>query len=31
MNDKLINSVRGGSQRYISDIFYFATAVPNGQ
>ena len=31
MNDNLMNSVRGGSQRYISDIFYFATAVPDGQ
>lgn len=31
MNDRLINSVLGGSQRNISDIFYFATAMPNGR
>ena len=30
MNDKRINSVVYGSERQISDIFYFATAVPNG-
>lgn len=30
MNDKLINAVDYGSQRRISDIVYFATAVPNG-
>ena len=30
MNDKLINAVDYGSQRKISDIFYFATAVPDG-
>lgn len=30
MNDKLINKVHFGYQRQISDIFYFATAVPNG-
>ncbi len=29
MNDQLINSVSYGSQRKISDILYFATAVPN--
>ena len=30
MNDKLINAVDYGSQRKISDIIYFATAVPEG-
>ena len=30
MNDKLINNVLFGFQRKISDIIYFATAVPNG-
>ena len=30
MNDKMINAVLFGSQRRISDIFYFATAVPDG-
>ena len=30
MNDKLINAVDYGSQRKISDIIYFATAVPDG-
>ena len=30
MNDQLINSVHFGYQRKISDIIYFATAVPNG-
>lgn len=30
MNDKLINKVHFGYQRKISDIFYFATAVPDG-
>lgn len=30
MNDQLINAVDYGSQRKISDIIYFATAVPNG-
>lgn len=29
MNNELINSPHMGSQRRISDIFYFATAVPN--
>ena len=29
MNDQLINAVHFGSQRKISDIFYFATAIPN--
>lgn len=28
MNDQLINAVHFGSQRKISDIFYFATALP---
>lgn len=31
MNDQLINSVHYGYQRQISDIFYFATAIPNGE
>ena len=30
MNDKLINKVVYGAQRQISDIIYFATAIPNG-
>ncbi len=30
MNDQLVNRVVYGSQRPISDIFYFATAVPDG-
>lgn len=30
MNDELINAVLNGSQRPISDIFYFATAVSDG-
>lgn len=30
MNNRLINSVVYGSQRGISDIFYFATALPSG-
>lgn len=30
MNDQLINSVHYGYQREISDIIYFATAVPDG-
>ena len=30
MNDQLINAVLFGFQRRISDIIYFATAVPNG-
>ena len=30
MNDRLINPVHFGYQRQISDIFYFATAIPNG-
>ena len=28
MNDKLINQVSYGAQREISDIIYFATALP---
>ena len=31
MNGELINSVFGGYQRKISDIIYFATALPNPQ
>ncbi len=30
MNDQLINKVHFGYQRQISDIFYFATAIPDG-
>lgn len=30
MNDELINAVVMGSQRAVSDIFYFATAMPEG-
>lgn len=30
MNDELINNVHFGYQREISDIIYFATAVPDG-
>ena len=30
MNDKLINKVIYGAQRQISDIIYFATAIPEG-
>ena len=29
MNDQLINTVSYGAQREISDIFYFATAIPD--
>jgi exopolysaccharide biosynthesis protein len=29
-NDKLINRPDFGNQRTVSDIIYFATAVPNG-
>lgn len=31
MNDKLINRVAFGYQRDISDIIYFATAIPDGE
>lgn len=31
MNDKVINSVLFGYQRNISDIIYFATAIPSGE
>lgn len=31
MNDKLINSVSYGAQRDISDIIYFATAIPEDE
>ncbi len=31
MNDRPINAAYMGSQRNISDIFYFATAIPNGE
>ena len=30
MNDKLINAVHFGTQRQISDIIYFATALQDG-
>ena len=30
MNDQLMNAVLFGFQRKISDIIYFATAVPEG-
>lgn len=30
MNDQLINAVHFGTQRQISDIIYFATALPGG-
>lgn len=30
MNDKMMNPNQYGSQRAISDIFYFATAIPDG-
>ena len=30
MNNQLINAVHYGTQRQISDIFYFATALPGG-
>ena len=30
MNDKVINKVDYGAQRKISDIIYFATAIPDG-
>ena len=28
MNDQVINRVNYGAERYISDIVYFATALP---
>lgn len=31
MNDRVINHVDYGNQRKISDILYFATAIPDGQ
>lgn len=31
MNDELMNKVQFGSQRRISDIIYFATAIPDGE
>lgn len=31
MNDQVINRVSYGSERYISDIIYFATAIPDSQ
>lgn len=30
MNDEMMSLVQYGSQRLISDIFYFATAIPDG-
>lgn len=31
MNDKVINRVSYGAERYISDIIYFATAIPESE
>ena len=31
MNDQVINNVSYGSERYISDIIYFATAIPDSK
>ena len=31
MNDEVINSVSYGAQRKISDIIYFATALPESE
>lgn len=31
MNNEVINYVNYGSERYISDIIYFATAIPSGE
>lgn len=31
MNDRVINTVSYGAEREISDIIYFATAIPSGQ
>lgn len=31
MNDKVINQVNYGAERYISDIIYFATAMPESE
>lgn len=31
MNDKVVNKLYYGSQRNISDIIYFATAIPDGE
>jgi hypothetical protein len=31
MDGKAINDVEFGSQRQISDIIYFATALPDGE
>ena len=31
MNGKVLNRLANGSQRYISDIIYFATALPEGE
>ena len=31
MNDRRINAVQFGYERMISDIIYFATAVPDGE
>ena len=31
MNDKVINRVSYGAERYISDILYFATAIPESE
>lgn len=31
MNGEVLNKLATGSQRYITDIFYFATAMPEGE
>ena len=31
MNDQVINRVSYGAERYISDIIYFATAIPENE
>ena len=31
MNDQMVSIPSYGNQRMVSDIIYFATAVPNGQ
>ena len=31
MNNKVFNTVSYGAERDISDIIYFATALPSGQ
>jgi hypothetical protein len=31
MNNQVLNKIAQGSQRNISDIIYFATALPEGE